>query len=101
LNVSLNNITDKGFEAFCKAIQLNKTLLNLNMKNNWIGWDGVQLLENAMTANSTLKGLNLEKQKNNEVDFGIDADPETEAAKLQDRNIIRQTGKHDNPHAAE
>ena len=57
LNLSKNNITNKGIKKLTEAIQMNNTLQELNISENWIDKEGVMMILKACTNNRTLYKL--------------------------------------------
>ena len=57
LNLSKNNITNKGIKKLAEAIQINNTLQELNISENWIDKKGVMMILEACTNNRALYKL--------------------------------------------
>ena len=68
INLSNNNITDKGIEKLAKAIKINMILQNLDISCNKISSDGILTLSNCLKISKTLCKLNI--SDNNVNDHG-------------------------------
>lgn len=57
LNLSNNNINDIGAEAIARALQINKSIGILNLSNNNIGYIGTSKIAEALIQNRTAKHI--------------------------------------------
>jgi Ran GTPase-activating protein (RanGAP) involved in mRNA processing and transport len=59
IDLSGNNIGDKGVEFLSNALSVNNTLTGIDLSYNNIGDKGVEYLSNALSINYTLTIINL------------------------------------------
>jgi Leucine Rich repeat len=57
LNISANNIGDKGAAALAEMLRSNTTLERLDLSSNVIDYDGISALSAALADNTSLKAL--------------------------------------------
>jgi len=57
LNISANNIGDKGAAALAEMLKSNTTLERLDLSSNVIDYDGISAISAALVDNTSLKAL--------------------------------------------
>lgn len=66
VDLSLNDIQDKGTAAVAKLLEINSLIVDVNLSENKIGKDGADAIANMLTSNDSLRHLDLSRNSLND-----------------------------------